>query len=404
MNSLARKSVMILAILVAGTFSVAQSLAQVLRKQSPQAAYSLAPGNGSVDAALAQTEMALAPASEVSSRPARLARAALTAEPIGVDALVVLGLQAQMRGEQADANRHFEYASKLSRRNLRARIWAIEQAVTEGDIRRALWNYDVALRTSRDAPRILYPVLARALAEPKVRSELRPLFARSPAWAPDFLAFAMTSGIEPKGALELLREQPATELKVNYRLKSKLVGALVAVDDYSSAWDYYKTFRDGASRYRARNPDFIKPPLWPALFDWNTPGGSAISAQIDSKRSGGIVEFSIPAGISGAIVEQMQWLPPGSYAMRGTVSFTDPPGNAEPYWELACRDGRSLGRAVSRSVGAGVRESTGRFTVPQNCPLQTLSLNAVASDRIDGVTGTATTADLRAVGTRRESP
>src|SRR3546814_1290750 len=75
------------------------------------------------------------------------------------------------RGDQAKGERLLAYSQKLSRRDLRTQLMAIELAVAQGDISGALRHYDIALRTKKNAPELLFPVLTSALPDP--RSEER---------------------------------------------------------------------------------------------------------------------------------------------------------------------------------------------------------------------------------------
>jgi hypothetical protein len=164
----------VLAIIAAalGVFAVSVSLANVITPASPALAHLLSPTDGRITARLAENEFALRAISSSQSRAAKLADLALRQDPTAVDALSVLGLQAQLRRDLSRAQNLFGYSLALSRRDLRARIWAIEEAVQRGDINGALMNYDIALRTSRDAVDTLFPVLSSALKEPKIRASL----------------------------------------------------------------------------------------------------------------------------------------------------------------------------------------------------------------------------------------
>ena len=97
--------------LVLGYFSTAHSLASVIAKVDPGTAYAIAPGNGVIAAKYAQEAFTIAPTMEANSKPADLARRALLADPTAVEALTVLGFQAQLRGEVARADRIFSYST-----------------------------------------------------------------------------------------------------------------------------------------------------------------------------------------------------------------------------------------------------------------------------------------------------
>ena len=221
---------------VLGYFSTAHSLANVIAKVDPATAYAIAPGNGVIAGKYAQEAFTIAPTMEADSKSADLARRALLADPTAVEALTVLGFQAQLRGEVARADRIFSYSTALSRRELRPRTWAIEKAVDRGDVVDALRNYDIALRTSNSAARDLYPTLAAALSEPRIRAELLTILSTDPFWGDSFVAYAATSGVEPEGAVALFREGRKTGLEVADDLRSGLVNVLVSQNKFQNAW------------------------------------------------------------------------------------------------------------------------------------------------------------------------
>lgn len=121
-----------LALLVCGYFGTVSSLANAIVRVDSARAYTLDSDNGVVLARYAEDAFARQPTKEAISRPAILAREALLADPTAAEALTVLGFQAQLRGEEERADALFSYSTALSRRELRPRIWAIEEAVGRG--------------------------------------------------------------------------------------------------------------------------------------------------------------------------------------------------------------------------------------------------------------------------------
>ena len=379
---------------VFGYVGTVGSLALVVAKADPAQAYVMAPDNGVILADYAQSEFTRAPSSEADSLPASLARRALLSDPTAADALTVLGFQAQLRGEAAQADRIFSYSTALTRRELRPRLWAIGQAVERGDIAGALRNYDIALRTSRDASKLLYPTLASAMSEPRIRAALLPILDSDPIWKESFVAYAADSGIEPEGAIALFREgngiglQPTDESRVN------LVNTLFAQSKQNEAWMYYSTFRARALRDRSRDPDFALDTPRRAVFDWQPGTDTRLSAAILRDGSSGLLDFSVPPSVGGVLVSQTQLLPAGAYRLEGRSGGIDQPSRSRPYWSLVCQDGRELGRVVLPDSAENEGRFTGRFLVPEGCESQTLALIARSTDDIMGVSGQIESARL----------
>ncbi|OBX19947.1 hypothetical protein A9995_05240 [Erythrobacter sp. QSSC1-22B] len=381
--------------------SVGGSFARVVEGVDPARAAVLAPGNGVILAASAQQAFTIAPSDAEDSKPARLARMALREDPTAVDALNVLGLQAQLRSETERAREIFQYSLLLTRRELRPQIWAIEEAVNRGDIAAALRSYDIALRTSREAPALLLPNLVAALAEPKVRSGLLSIMASEPIWTNSFLNRVATSGIAPAAGVTFFREGEAIDLPVTDDLRAALVNGLLAEGETEQAWDYYSEFRRGAVRDRSRDAEFALNTGIRAAFDWLPSTESGISAAILQQGQGGILDFSLPPGTGGMLVQQTQMLPPGTYRISGSSQAIDLPERSRPYWALLCQDGRELGRVEVPNSDVAKGSFDGAVSVPGDCRMQTLSLIARASDDIVGVSGQIERASLVPAGAVR---
>jgi hypothetical protein len=381
------RGVLALAAVLLGYLGVTGALARVSQGADPVRAHLLAPGNGAITAALAEQEFASTPEAGADSKPARIARLALRQDATAADALNVLGLQAQMRGETQNARRLFGYALLLSRRELRPQIWAIEEAVNRGDIVDALRGYDIALRTSSSASRLLFPVLASALAEPRVRAALLPIIKTRPVWAGRFVDYVVTSRVNPAAGVTFFREAKGAGLPVDDDQRAMLVNALWAAADSDQAWAYYATFRRDADRRRSRDPEFVLQADTRTLFDWRASDDARLSAVILGGKDGGMLDFAVPSTVGGTLVTQTQLLPPGTYRLEGLSSGIDQPDRSRPYWMLQCRDGRELGRVPLPNSEVENGRFAGEFTVPADCPEQTLRLVARSTDAIAGVSG-----------------
>lgn len=379
---------------VLGVVSASGTLANVVARVDPARAHDLPPGHGHITAAFAEQTFTLNPEPGVESEASQLARQALRQDPTAVSALSVLGLQAQLDDDLARARELFSYSHRLSRRELRTQIWAIEEAVARGDIAGALEQYDRALRTSTRAREMLFPVLAAAISEPAVRSRLLETMARESTWGEAFVRYAAANAPEPQAVALFFREGGRVGLPVKDVDRSRLVNALMTKGLPDDAWRFYESFRPGADRRRSRNADFDPAADAPAVFDWITLNPQGLSASIQQGGDGGLVHFSAASGAGGTVLRQMQLLPPGDYRLEGRSNGVDQPEHSRPYWALTCRGGQELGRVPLPNSGDEWDSFTGRFTVPSDCPIQTLALVVRASDALSGVQGQIGTAQL----------
>lgn len=339
-------------------------------------------------------------AGDAQSNAARLAQQALRQDPTAVKALNVLGIQAQLRNDSEDARRIFAYSLDLSRRELPARMWAIEEAVSRGDIREALVNYDIALTTSKQAPGVLFPVLAAAIDEPRVRAALVEKMAHGTAWGQAFLHYAAASGSKPRATSELLRAVASVGVPVEDGDRARVVDTLFNQGMEADAWQYYASFREGAQRTRSRAATFAVSSDTPAVFDWQTVDVPGITASIQSGEDGGILHFFIAPSASGVLLRQFQALPPGSYRLDGRSSDLPSGEQMLPYWTIACKDGREIGRIPLEASRSG--RFFGRFTIPQGCNWQVLALNARSSGRASGLSGQIERAAISPIANERQ--
>ena len=378
-----------------GWTAVTHSLATALRTRAPEQAHALAPNNAQIAATLAAKWVLDQSNPARQAEVTRLARQALQRDPTAVQAVTTLGLQADLRGDKDSARSLFAYSQMLSRRDLTTQIWAIEDAVERGDIAGALRHYDIALRTNRTAPDLLYPVLAEAIGDAAIRAELVGTLATKPEWGTSFVDYVAAGGPDPQATASLFRSLGRNGVPVSASGRTALIGALIAKGEHEDAWAFYASVHPGVDRRRSRDPRFTGDAEAPSAFDWVAVNDAGISTTIQRGEQGGIVDFAAPSTIGGPLVRQAQLLPPGRYVLTGRSAGIDQPESSLPYWVLTCLDGRELGRVVLPSSGEGQARFAGLFTVPAACPAQYLTLVARPSDSVSGASGQIEEAVLR---------
>jgi tetratricopeptide (TPR) repeat protein len=381
--------------LVLGYFVVTRSLAQVLRTKVPEQAYRLAPYDGRITAYLSAKMSGPGSTAEERAESDRLARLALRQDPTAVAAVATLGINAQLRGDTEAARRYFEYSDKLSRRDLRTRLWFIEDAVAREDIPEALRHYDIALRTSRGAPDLLYPVLGAAISDATIRSELAKTLAAKPSWTESFVGYAAVNG-DTVSVARLFQDLRRANVIISDPAQASVIGRLVTEENYTAAWSYYASVRPNTDRRRSRDTSFAVNLTAPSPFDWAPLGGDAgISTVIQSGNQDGIFDFSAPATVGGPLLQQLQLLPTGDYVIEGRTIDLDQADAARPYWVLICTNGRELGRVEVPNSSENGGVFRGRFTVNAGCPAQYLRLVARPSNAIGGLSGQIDEVQLR---------
>jgi hypothetical protein len=367
-----------------GYLSVATTLAYSVVGSDPERAHLLAPWDGRITALLARSIASRADAKPVDRSAAdQLARKALRQEPINIVAATTLALDAIARGDRSNLKTQLTYAESLSRRDLQTELLAVEQAVSEGNVSGALRHYDIALRTSREAPGLLFPILGAAIADPTVRVAMVRTLSRRPAWWGSFLDYVSGNGPDPRATASMMLALRRTHTPIPTSADATIISLLAQRDGIEPAWRYYAATRRDANVDRSRDPAFAINPTPPSLFDWIAINDGNVSVSIQP----GAVDFSTPAGISGLLLQQVEMLSPGTYRLQGVSAGIDQPSEALPYWALACRGGRELGRVVLPSSSSDHGLFSGSFVVPPECSVQTLSLVARATDSVSGLSG-----------------
>lgn len=371
-------------VVVLGLYGVSFSAAQAVLRSNPALAYRLAPYDGRITAAYATSLAGIDASPSDRARSDILAKRALLQDPTAVAAAATLGVNAEIRGDKASARRYFGEAQKLSRRDLRTQLFMIEDAVQRNDIPGTLRQYDVTLRVFPALGDMLYPVLTAASGDPIIRGELVKTLSRRPAWGASFIVFAATHTTDAKAIGNLLSSLRLADVPISETSDAGIIDALLASRDWNAAWSYYQRIRAGVDRRRSRDPHFVSTFETPTQLDWrSTSDDSALATSIQN----GVFDFTAPPSVGGPMLQQVQLLPAGRYRLNGhSLGIEQSPG-ALPYWTLRCRDGRELGRVEVPNSSVAKGNFSGIFSVPPDCPLQTLDLLARPSNAVTGLSG-----------------
>jgi hypothetical protein len=284
----------------------------------------------------------------------------------------------------------------VSRRDLRTHLWAIEYAVSRDDVAGALRSYDVALRTSRRAPDILFPILATALSDETIRKAIISTILKLPAWAPSFINYVANTAPDHRAAATLFGALSSRGYRFPEGAEASLLGALASSRDYVTA-DRYLALKGGrASRQWSRHPSFAGNPATPSPFDWNAQNDVGVASSIQPDRQGEMFAFSSVPGAGGAALRQLQLLPPGRYEIVSRLSALNPV-HAVPSWTIQCVDGPEVARLPLRPTPGGAPISNGRFTINAGCKAQWLTLMVTPNDAPGGVAGELSFAQIRPV-------
>jgi hypothetical protein len=235
-------------------------------------------------------------------------------------------------------------------------------------------HYDIALRTSPDSGDLLFPVLTAASTNAEVRAPLVRLLASAPPWAAPFVSYVADHGSDPLAVAQLLRAATLAGFAVPASARAATVTALARAGYVEQTWNFYAAGRHGLDRQRARDPSFTGDTIAPTPLDWITVESPGISASMQRSNRGGVFEVSVPASVGGAVLRQLQLLPPGRYRLTGHGTGISQPEGERPYWSITCHDGREFGRVEMPDLARTNGMFGGLIVIPPGCGIQTLQL------------------------------
>lgn len=354
-------------------------------------AQQISPSDAAVQARVAEQSLGQMRKPGMLKRADGAARRALSRDITRVDAVAVSGMVASVRGNTEAARRIMTASDALSRRDLTTRLWFIADAVKRNRTGDALGHFDVALRTSITAHRLLFPLLATAMQDDKLVAPMTRLLRERPAWGAPFLYTAITTG---KATRNLARVYEGLNPKPVYEgqdLGALIMETLVAQRDYMAAAQLDRAVH--GPRSLIVSPGFADGTHYEP-FGWALTATADFDAVMgrDTMGRSGLAVTSTGAK-RGVVASQLLSLPAGSYAFAGAVSSDTPQPRSVPRWTLSCAaDDRALGEFLPRSA------KEARWIVPAGCPFQWLRLDLDAANTLTGEDLFVAPVSLRRVG------
>lgn len=364
--------------------------ANVVRASNPGVAARVAPWDGLSPGVQADRLAAGAagrrfPAQEVRA----LARASIADEPINPRAVRLLGYAADAGGDAAAARKLVSLAADLSRRDLWAQLWLIEDAVRKGDVNAALDHYDVALRVEPESGQLLFPVLTNALSDPALQTALARRIRANPPWLANFMSYAVTNQTDWPGLANAIQLAGGLQQTADFLpFETRLLDQLVTSGNWDSARRFYlslpgaraRSLADGGFSAETTAARFM-PITWQAI------GAPAYGASFQTTEQPGdpyVLRVYANAGERGVAARRLLFLPPGRYAIRERIQIVNPGTEAEHYWSVNCAADKGKWRRIYSGSDADEKRPA-QFTVPTQCPAQLIEFNVAGGTDQDGV-------------------
>lgn len=363
--------------------SISSGIAGLARSDNPLVALRFSPLDAKAHEQRAE-HLILAKMSDRNWRAAEVhARSALARSPLSPGAARVLGFVNEREGNRAQGRELVLQAAFLTRRDLLTRIWLIEDAVSRNDVPGALNEFDIAMRRSRPARNILFPILAGAVADPTFIDPVTALFRRSPNWAAEFLQTAIADGTATENLAQIVARSPQIRA-IDGDLRQQVIQQLVRENKFEAARRFQKRIAPqttaALSDPEFRGTEGYRP------FVWNISSEASHGAAI-----GDGLDFHAEGGSGGQVASQLLTLSPGRYRLS-SVGNSTALGGAQ--WTVQCggNEGAKLGQ-VPLPVRPGLVALD--IEVPIGCVGQWLVLEVRGGSTAGGVTGHVQSVDIR---------
>lgn len=386
----------LLALTIVAISIIRISLSNGLSRARPFVALSIDGGNA-IAAAEAAALMIASDAKASRAEAFRLGKAALGRDATQVKAASTVALLYGMRGEMHRASSLMRYAQSVSRRDLSTQLWLIEDSVRKGDVRTAVEHYDIALRTSKRAQGILFPILESAVAQPDVADALAQRMSAEPNWAGPLLYELARHDVSAPAVARLFGALAQRGAHYDQRNADLFIQRAVRTGDVDSGWRVYRLVEPVRARATLRDGGFAELLSRAVPFEWELTDQSELMAVRDQRGASRVLRLEATSGFGGVVARQLIRAQPGAHVLRGTVFELSQPAGSGPYATVTCANaGARLTTTDLPRAGEKGRQFTARFDVPSaGCRAQWVELWIRASYDAGGV---STAVDDLAVG------
>jgi hypothetical protein len=367
------------------------SVANIARARSPALALRMVPFDAGAKAARADQLMLDKDSGPAERRRAiELAREALVRAPLSPAAMRVLAIGAELDGRSGLARTRYLSSARLSRRDFPTRIWLIEEAVRRDNVGDALDHFDIALRTSRSARSVLFPILSEALKDRQYVDPAMVVFNRRPAWMTPFFVFSLQNGGSAPHLALILSKLGEVESPWGIDLPQAVVDRMVSEGQYREAFQF--TAAQAGDPIGPADTAFEDASRM-APFVWAYADESGRSARFDR----GALRFEVDADNAGELARRLIVLPAGQYRLiaRGILEDAQRGGGVDVLITCAGQPAAELTRLQLRDAQSEQVLSSDFRTPAADCSGQWLRVNAVAANSAAAVSGQISSIEIR---------
>jgi hypothetical protein len=321
-----------------------------------------------------------------------LAKQSLKDEPINPRAVRLLHSAQQLSKKKASANALLALADRITRRDVLTQILLVEANVEKDDIGATLKHYDTALTTSIEARDILFPILAEAMSDQSILTQLATMFKNERPWRMGFLYHA---GFKPERLDQTLwllnRLGPLPKDATSRAFERQMLTQLTNLRRYPEARSFFRNMQDAprgllttfSFENSVRHAD-----LRPIAWDLNASG----NADVQLVTAGGDGEHPhmsahVWSGPTSTLARKLAYLPPGPYTVQITTQVGGLAKGGMVEWTASCarrKPSNLIGDVVSTDNHEDWSKSVLQFSVTPDCQAVELALLVNAGDSQNG--------------------
>ena len=320
------------------------------------------------DRAMAEIGASARRGEELSRATIQLVEDIAERSPLAVEPFLIHGAVAQMKGDDAKAEKLFEEARNRDPRSEAARYFLADRYLRSGRTAEALPEMAIFSRLVPTATERFAPALANYARTPGTVPQMRRFFRTSPEFEPIILS---QLAADPSNADLILSLASASGTQQPWQ--GQLVQALVDQRQYAKARAVWgKVGGVSTSSNTIFNPAFEDSPA-PPPFNWVF----SISGGVAEPAGNGRLQVIYYGRQDVVLARQLVLLAPGPYILRMQVNGQPGDGSAVS-WAVTCLSTNSA--ILSLPLRQAERTAEATFAVPADCPAQRLELVGSAGE------------------------
>jgi hypothetical protein len=259
-----------------------------------------------------------------------------------------------------DPSALMQIASQFSRRDLPTQLWFIEREAQSGDVGRTLSAYDLALTSNPEIQPILFPIMAKAVADPELTQPIANMLKRDPTWAPQFFAhFYQNADAIQNFPLLLSALGTDAERLIPINMRQSLAQSLVKKGEWDAAFQTSLLGKKSVKLSDFGNDEQrISPP-----FGWAYSPSGNVGFSLDQQQN---LSVQVGRGAGATIATRTVRLPSPNFKFSALIESNNAILEQIPRFVIFCADKNLPGKRL-----IPILASKGRFTVSDNVTLPT---------------------------------